>query len=231
MKKLIIGNWKANKDEVSTSAWFEKFARLANFDVDQVEVVVAPPFNLLSIARQKIDELALPIKLAVQDLSPMPTGSYTGEVAAGNLHGLRVEYAILGHSERRRYFLETDHLIANKVEMACLANIKPVLCLDEPYLMTQSRAIKKELLPECVVAYEPLSAIGSGDNASISEVTSFKDRLYAVCGEVDFIYGGSVNADNVNQYLLVSRGVLVGGASLDATNFAELIRRSVVQNE
>ena len=221
MRKYLIANWKSNKNLAEAMLWSEQCSSL-QFDSEQTLVIVAPPSPLVEPVRS-----ALPITmaLAVQDLSPFPAGSYTGAVAARTVADL-VSYAILGHSERRRYFGETHQTVAQKVTQAVAAGITPVVCVDQEYISQQAAAIETELLSKCVVAYEPLAAIGTGNNVSVDTVEAAAQEIKAAFGTVPVLYGGSVTPENVGEYLLVTDGVLVGGASLDAEKFAKLVTRS-----
>lgn len=222
MSKLFVANWKSNKNLEEVSQWFKDFK--VELDEDQ-EVVIAPPYPFLSLVADKIKDLP-GVSLAVQNLSSYPAGSYTGEVCVRNLKGLGVKYAILGHSERRRYLGESHQDVANKVSQALNNSITPIVCVDQDYVEDQSLAIQAKLLEKCVVAYEPLSAIGTGENASVKEVASVVTEIKSVFGETPVLYGGSVNSENIEPYLKVADGVLVGGASLDAKMFAKLIENN-----
>lgn len=243
--KLIIGNWKSNKNTQEASIWIERFLEKATEVSENTEVVVAPAFTLLpsvvgvleevrngkpsktalEVVPEVVSEL-LPIKLATQDLSPFLAGSYTGAVSARNLENLRVEYALLGHSERRRYFHETHQDVARKVDQALLAGIKPVVCVDSEYIQVQASAIEDSQLKKCVIAYEPVEAIGTGRNVDVGQVKRIVDHIYNTFGKVKVLYGGSVTSDNVAEYTLVTDGVLVGGASLDPEEFLKICQRA-----
>ncbi|NCN87820.1 MAG: triosephosphate isomerase, partial [Candidatus Pacebacteria bacterium] len=144
-------------------------------------------------------------------------------VSAVNLEGLNVEYAVVGHSERRHYFAESDIDVANKVDQAVEAGITPVVCVDEEYIESQSYAIDNKYFDKCIIAYEPLSAIGTGDEMDSDKVLEVVKRIRQVFGDVRVIYGGSVNGSNVKEYLKVCDGVLVGGASLKVKEFEDII--------
>jgi triosephosphate isomerase len=225
MKKYVIANWKSNKTFSEVAYWLNNFP--SNEEnrrpLDALEIILAPPYPFLSLAKEIIDKRHLPIKLAVQDLSPFGSGSYTGEVAAFNLQDLDVEYAILGHSERRRFLAETPQLVADKVNEALNWKIKPILCLDKAYFAEQARFLKDEALSQCLLAYEPVAAIGSGQAEDAGNLLSIRKELQPSYGSKTLIYGGSVNADNVVSFLKVCDGVLLGGASLDLTDFLDLL--------
>ncbi len=225
MKKYIIANWKSNKTPTEASFWLNNFpnneeSRRALLNL---EIILAPPYPFLTLAKEIITERKLTIKLAVQDLSAFGSGAYTGEVSAFNLQNLNVEYAILGHSERRRFLAETPQLIADKVNEALSWQIKPILCLDQPYIAEQARFLKNSALEQCLLAYEPVSAIGSGQAEEAGNLLEIRKNLTPLYKQKSLIYGGSVNADNVGSYLKVCDGVLLGGASLDLNNFINLL--------
>jgi len=220
MKKLFVANWKSNKTLAEAEAWMDSFKPYIGLEQ---EVVVAPPYPFLSLVASKIDNRE-DISLSVQNLSAYPAGSYTGEVCVRNIEGLGVKYAILGHSERRRYFKESHQDIANKVSQALANGIIPIVCVDRDYLENQARLIDLDLLSKCVVAYEPLAAIGTGEIALVDEVDEVVKEVRSVFGEIPVLYGGSVNPENIFPYLEVTDGVLVGGASLDARVFAKLLQ-------
>lgn len=247
MTKYIIANWKANKNVLSIQSWFADFfaeikqfqeKKLLETEADEAQIlkiknlklkiIIAPAYPLLMAVDQQIKNLKLNISLASQDLSPFPAGAYTGAVSAFNLQGLNVAYSLLGHSERRRYFQETDLEVAKKVELAIEQQISPIICLDEEYLQSQAQLIDKKDYQQCLVAYEPLSAISTMPGAKdpdIKQVAAVIERIKSIFGSLTCIYGGSVDEFNINEYLMISDGVLVGGASLDGKLFARLIAR------
>ncbi len=228
MSKLIIANWKSNHTLKSANEWLDQFEQFLQQESSDLKPVLAPPFPLISDLREKIN--ASKLELAVQDISPYGAGSYTGAVSTANLIGLPVEYALIGHSERRRFFGEIDEMEADKVKVCLKADITPVLCLDKPYIKSQAKALVQAgvKLPEekIVVVYEPLQAIGSGKNEDPSQVKSVVQEIKDVYGEVQVLYGGSVDADNVADYLKFTDGVLVSTASLGVDSFIRLIRAS-----
>lgn len=225
--KLIIANWKSNKDIYSIKNWFEEISKalqgVQNLEI--MEIIIAPPYPFLQMVKDEIEKHNLPFKISVQDLSSFPAGKYTGAVSGVNLKGLSVSHSILGHSERRRYFRENHQDIALKVEQSIEAGIKPVLCIDKSYLEEQAGVLKSEHLDKVIVAYEPLAAIGSGNGESVGQVSEVIKKVKQIySSDTKVIYGGSVDEFNVNEYLLVSDGVLVGTAALDPIKFANIIK-------
>lgn len=226
MQKLIVANWKSNKSLAGASQWVEEFAKLSGDHEVRAKVVVAPGFTLLQTVHEAIDGFDAPINLGAQDVSPFPYGSYTGAVAAASLKELGVTHCIVGHSERRKHFHETDSQVAAKVSQLCEVGITPIVCVDTEYLGSQAAAIDAALLTQVVVAYEPLSAIGTGQDQDVGTIRSVVTQIKALFGErVPVLCGGSVTPENVSEYMLVSDGALVGGASLEAEVFHEIIER------
>lgn len=221
-KKLIIANWKSNKLQADVEAWLGEFKA----DTNQVDVVIAPPFTYLA---QVGLQLPAGTKLGAQTVSSFPMGSYTGAVNAHQLKGLGVKYVIVGHSERRRYFHEDHQDVAKQVQEVVAQNMTPVLCLDKEYIEDQAHALDPGLYKACIVAYEPLAAIGSGHNEPVGEVKKVVEKIREVYGAVPVIYGGSVTEDNIGEYMLVCDGALVGGASLEAKQFDSLVAAAVIE--
>jgi triosephosphate isomerase (TIM) len=229
MQKLILANWKSHKTQAEVAHWLNNFPgdSESRRKLSQLEIVLAPPYPFLALAREIIEERQLPIKLAVQDLSAFGSGAYTGEVAAFNLQDFGIEYAILGHSERRRYLAESSQLVADKVAEALKWKIKPILCLDKPYFSEQARFLTSEAMNNCLLAYEPVAAIGSGEAEAAGNLLAIRQELTPLYSAKALIYGGSVNAENVGEYLRVSDGVLLGGASLKLDDFVDLLYAAI----
>ncbi len=235
--QLIIANWKANKSTTSVASWFADFRKtLADLKPDATQpsdrrVVIAPAAFLLSAVKIEIEATASLVKeklgaelsLGVQDISHLGAGSYTGAIAAIHLPQLGVTHAILGHSERRRYFHETHQEVAGKVIQALDNDIIPVVCVDQAYSADQIRVIGSKWAKKIVFAYEPLSAIGTGQNASVGDVRIEVELIQSLTSQAPVIYGGSITDQTINEYLLVAAGGLVGSASLEGTSFAQLL--------
>ena len=249
-KLIIAGNWKMNKTVAEALTLVNDLKRdLAN--IKEVDVVVAPPFTALeSVSKAIIDSN---LRLAAQNMSEHNFGAFTGEICAGMLKEFSVRYVILGHSERRQYQKEPDALIAKKAAAVHGASLKPIVCvgetlaerdggLTEQVLETQVRGslagLTKEQMIETVVAYEPVWAIGTGKTASTQqaqEAHKFIRKVIAamfdaeVARKVRIQYGGSVKPNNAKE--LMSQpdvdGALVGGASLEARSFADIVKNSI----
>lgn len=222
MTKLIVANWKANKNITEAQQWVKKWRQQ---DIrPEYEHVLCPPYPLLPFL---LDAVTANLKIGVQDISAYPPGAYTGEVNGYNLQQMAISYALVGHSERRRYIGETSQLIAKKVAQALDFNITPIVCLDKEQVIEQAELIPANQRQQLIVAYEPVHAIstfgGQEDPlpTTLAEVAKIKEHF----GEsVPVLYGGSVNPDNSLVYLQQESiaGILVGSASLEPSTFAAL---------
>jgi triosephosphate isomerase len=249
-KLIIAGNWKMNKTVAESLALVADLKReLAG--VKEVDIVVAPPFTALeSVSKAILDSN---IRLAAQNMSEKGVGAFTGEIAAVMLKEFSTRYVILGHSERRQYQKESDALIAKKALAVHAAALKPIVCvgetlaeregnLTEKVLDTQVRGslagFTKEQAVETIVAYEPVWAIGTGKTATTQQaqdahafIRSVLAKMFdeATSKRVRIQYGGSVKPNNAKE--LMSQpdvdGALVGGASLEARSFADIIKNSI----
>lgn len=221
--KYIIGNWKSNKNNAEVESWFGEFSKtyekLNRPRFDNLQIIICPPFVYLPESKKYLEKFSLPIYLGAQDISPFPQGAYTGEIT-GKMISDYAEYVLIGHSERRKYFSETDSLLREKVNMATASGLKPVFCIPD----------KDTEIPEnvTIAAYEPVFAIGTGqaDNPQSANnvAKSVKDTRKASV----VIYGGSVTPENIRQFLTAGDidGVLPGKASLDPVVFWEMIRNA-----
>ena len=241
-KYLIAGNWKLNAGGASgleLAAAVAKATQGAN-----AEVVVAPPFTALAAVAQEL--AGSHVEVSAQNLYPKDSGAFTGEVSAPMLLEAGCKWVIIGHSERRQYFGETDASVREKVVAAMAAGLKPIACIGETLpereagstlevCFRQLDAFAPVLLEKpgfAVVAYEPVWAIGTGKVASPAQAqevhNAIRKRLAALSPELSektrVLYGGSVKADNARELLGCPDidGALVGGASLDAAGFAKI---------
>ncbi|NCN45715.1 MAG: hypothetical protein COU63_04320 [Candidatus Pacebacteria bacterium CG10_big_fil_rev_8_21_14_0_10_36_11] len=222
MRKIIFGNWKANKSLTQAREWLEIFNQELAEDAQlEVEGVIAPAFPLLSEVKENLPKQ---ISLGLQDISAYPAGSYTGGVSVQNIAGFGVKYALIAHSERRKYFTETSTTAAQKVTQLLSIGITPIVCVERETIDEQIARISVEELSKCIIAYEPSASIGSGNNASLSDVTDFKEKVKRLCGDVPYLYGGSVNEQSIAEYLFVTDGVIIGTASLEAKQFVSVLR-------
>jgi triosephosphate isomerase len=249
-KLIIAGNWKMNKTVAESLALVADLKReLAG--IKEVDIVVAPPFTALeSVSRAILDSN---IRLAAQNMSENGVGAFTGEIAAVMLKEFSTRYVILGHSERRQYQKESDALIAKKALAVHAASLKPIVCvgetlaeregnLTEKVLDTQVRGslagFTKEQAVETILAYEPVWAIGTGKTATTKQAQDAHAFIRSVLAKIfDEItsrrvriqYGGSVKPNNAKELMGQPDvdGALVGGASLEARSFADIIKNSI----
>lgn len=212
----VIANWKSNKTIEEALAWLAEVGpKLPR--KDYLKVAVCPTFIALEEMKKAIQVGNFPILLGAQDLSPFPEGAYTGEEPAAELRGL-IDLSILGHSERRRYFEETDEMIAKKVVQANKVDITPLVCVQG----------EETPVPEnCnLIAFEPIEAIGSGHPDTPEDASrvaqTFKDKYGQ---DLAVLYGGSVTSINVREFVRQDTisGVLIGGASLKSDEFVKIV--------
>ena len=215
MKQIFIaGNWKSNKTAREAIEW------IGNFKPEtQAQVILFVPFTLLYPLKQEIDRLHLSIQLGAQDVSPFTDGAYTGEVSARQIKEL-ADWVIIGHSERRKYFGESDEVLSQKVVQATNAGLKILYCVPDE---TTSVPIGVEC-----VAYEPVWAIGTGKSDTPENANTVIRAIKAKIHVPLVIYGGSVTSENVSSFVSQEAidGVLPGGASLDSEKFRNLIKNA-----
>lgn len=224
MQKTILLNWKAHKNILEAEYWLNNFPKELINNQGDFKLLIAPPHPLLSQMRRLIDHQQLAIGLAVQDISAQTQGAYTGEVVAKNLEFLGVEMAIVGHSERRRLFNESSQLVATKVQRALEADIQVMLCLDEADFPEQAKLLTEKERAQISVAFEPVTAIGSGQAVKTTAVSDFFKKLRKFFPFNPLIYGGSVSPSNIREFLAISDGVLVSSAALEINDFLQLMR-------
>jgi len=249
-KDLIAGNWKMHATHLETIQMVQKLSyRLDHGDYQRVDVVVCPPFTALRSAQTVIETDHLSINLGAQNVHWAAEGAYTGEISPGMLEKLSVSYVIVGHSERRELFGETDADVNRKAHAVFDAGMTPILCvgeteqereegITEAKVAGQVRAgisgLSHEQVARLVIAYEPIWAIGTGRTASADDAGDMATFIRATVAEAAggaaeetrVLYGGSVNPGNIAG-LMAKRdidGGLVGGASLDPDTFASVIR-------
>jgi len=249
-KNLIAGNWKMNKTHLEAIQMVQKLSyRLDVNDYDRVDVVVCPPFTSLRSVQTVIETDHLSIRLGAQNVEWHDDGAFTGEISPLMLSKLSVSYVIVGHSERRQMFDESDETVNLKAKAVVAAGMTPIVAVGETegerdegraeqvvagQLAGSLVGIPEDVLRTIVVAYEPIWAIGTGRTASADDAgtmcTFVRNELRTLAGQaaedVRILYGGSVNPGNIAG-LMAKRdidGGLVGGASLDPDTFASLIR-------
>jgi triosephosphate isomerase len=219
--KYVLANWKSHKTVEEGKKWLAEFLKVYQPD-PQVEVILAPSYIHLVPLYHMLQDMKSPsLCLAVQDLSPFPLGAYNGAVAAAMVRDM-AEYAIIGHSERRRYFHETDQEIANKASEAAAAGIKPILCVDQPYARAQMTAMNEADMGNMIIGYGPVEAIGVNIPQSLEKTRREVAEIQEIFPEKPILYGGSINAENAASYMQLPgvSGLMVGSASLDPEEFA-----------
>ena len=250
-KPIIAGNWKMNMTHTDAIALVRTISyELKEQDYDSVDVVVAPPYTSLRSVQLVLEEEYIPIALGAQNLFWEDDGAYTGEISGVFLKGLHCQYVIIGHSERRKYFGETDETVNKRIVAALRHGLIPIVCCgetDEEREAGQTEAVIERQLTDglagftndqiggMVIAYEPVWAIGTGKAATpedANETIGFARGVLAkvssdsIAQKVRIQYGGSVSAGNIASLMAQPEidGALVGGASLEAKSFAMIVR-------
>lgn len=235
----IIGNWKANKTVREAKEWMDEFSgewKSGNGKHQGLEIGLCPPFTLLYFLKLSISESCLPIKLGAQDISPFPDGAYTGEISGRMLNDLGVSYVLVGHSERRRYFADTDTQVVQKIRMSLDFGITPIVCTSgvDQFTSILNKLEAKEF-GETVFMYEPPEAIsaqigfiGQGQAEPVEKVVKMIKKMKELAPASRFFYGGSVKSHNVADFLSQSEidGVVPGTASQNASEFARMIQNA-----
>ncbi|MFH0784442.1 MAG: triose-phosphate isomerase family protein [Pseudomonadota bacterium] len=227
MKRYIVANWKCHKTGEEGRHWFDRFATLYR-PHPEVQIVIAPSLLSLESLAAHVRHLVLAnVALAVQDISPFPRGGYTGAVAADMVAGL-AKYAIVGHSERRRYFHETHMDVANKVAEAIDARLIPIVCVDSSYALAQLGALDDTLSEPLLVAYTPVDAMTAKIAETPARVAESVGHIQQMFSSWPIIYGGALLSNNVGKYLQLPQlaGVFVGEASLDPDIFADICNQA-----
>ncbi len=245
-KPIIAANWKMHKTRKETKNFMTIFRDLVK-DVNDVDIVIIPPFTLIETA---VIEKGDNIEIGAQNVHWEDKGAFTGEISADMLLELGTKWVVIGHSERRKYFGETDETVNMRLKKAVEKGLKPIVCVGETLEERESgkmfevleRQVKGALanltvaqLKDLVIAYEPVWAIGTGKNATVEdaqEAIGFIRKVVAqILGEefansLRIQYGGSVKPENISDYMKSSEidGALVGGASLDPEKFAKIVK-------
>jgi len=249
MKKLLIANWKMNYGPIKAGAWIRAFRR-ERLPKD-IDIAVAVPFVSLAAARASLGRASIPA-LAAQDCFWEAEGAYTGEISPAMLAEFGAAVCLVGHSERRHHLGETDEMVAKKAAALQKAGISPVICVGETaaqrkkgeankvvraQVATAISELKGDGKAPCIIAYEPVWAIGSGKPCSPQETKEMHELIRGVLAkkfghladDIRIIYGGSVDIRNISEYMTTTGvdGALVGGASLDPRNFGLICRAAV----
>jgi triosephosphate isomerase (TIM) len=249
-KKILAANWKMNLTQIEAESYMHTFLGEIG-EVDDVEIVMIPPFTSIPTLAQ-VSEKAPFIRLGAQNMHWERSGAYTGEVSATMLRALFVKYVVLGHSERRTFFGETDEIVNRKVHSALEAGLRPIVCVGESLVQRDNDEVETVLgkqlqlglkglsvkdAAETVVAYEPVWAIGTGRTATPDQAEQVHAFIRSVLGKIfektvseriRIQYGGSVKPENAEELMRQPDidGALVGGASLDPHSFAKIVRRA-----
>lgn len=246
MEPLIIANWKCNPISLAQAKRLFNSVKKGIKNIKNVKVVICPPFIYLSSLKSQVSGLTI----GAQDCFWEERGAFTGEISPSMLENLGCRYVIVGHSERRRYFNETDEMINKKVKAVLAAKLKPILCIGETLkekkrnldlrvLNSQiSRGLKgvgEKKAKNVIIAYEPIWAIGTGEPCDTDTVLTkvllirslFKKRYSTdVAKKIRILYGGSVNSENSVSYIKEAQanGLLIGGASLKPKEFVQIVK-------
>lgn len=249
-QKIVAGNWKMNTTLQEAQALAAELIGMVADEVKgDVKIIICPPFPYLSGLKSQLGKGAR-IEIGAQNCSEHAAGAYTGEVAAGMIKSLEIPYVIIGHSERRQYFLESGKQLAQKVDGALANGLKPIFCCGEPLEVREigdhEVLVKKQIeealfhlnaeaMKKIVVAYEPVWAIGTGKTATTAQAQEMhqviREHMADKFGEetadiIPILYGGSVKPDNAKELFSCADvdGGLVGGASLKSRDFVEIIK-------
>ncbi|MDY6794288.1 MAG: triose-phosphate isomerase [Actinomycetota bacterium] len=244
---LIAGNWKMHKDNAEAVELIEELVSLLGKPLE-VEVAVCPPFTSLPDVSGVLEKSRTSIRLGAQNVYPAAEGAFTGEISPLMLKALKVHYVIVGHSERREIFGESDEMVSDKLRAVLDNRLFPILCVGETLqereggeaeskvrrqLSDDLKSLDKEEITNLVIAYEPIWAIGTGKTATprdAQDMTSLiREKIAGDYGdesadEIRILYGGSVKPDNIVELMAMHDidGALVGGGSLDAISFSRI---------
>lgn len=246
-KKVIAGNWKMNKTLDESKQFINEVVDQLPKDLDHIETIVCGPFVYLQALVEGAKDSD--VKIGAQTMHYEASGAYTGEVSPTMLQDIGTSHVIIGHSERRQYFGETDETVNQKVHAAFEHSLKPIVCVGETLEQKESGAteehvknqvmnaikdLTEEQVSQLIIAYEPIWAIGTGKTASSTDANDVCTHIRQTIAEattdtvadaVIVQYGGSVNPDNISELLNQDNidGALVGGASLESQSFLKLV--------
>ncbi|MDR1114500.1 MAG: triose-phosphate isomerase [Candidatus Margulisbacteria bacterium] len=245
-KPIMAGNWKLNKNHLETLTFIDELTPLLN-GVDAVDIVICPPFTSLNVATARTK--GTNVKVGAQDLFWEKSGAYTGEISGDMLKVLGCDYVLIGHSERRQYFGETDQTINKKILAAFTAGLIPIVCVGETLPEREAGQVEQVLSAQVreglkglnaqehgkiVIAYEPVWAIGTGRTATPAQANEahvlirkcLSEIFGAAAQDIRIQYGGSVKPENVKELMAQPDidGALIGGAALQAESFEKLVK-------
>jgi len=263
MKTLVVANWKMNPQTLGEAKQLFNSVKKGTRNIKRAEVVICPPFVYLKelkepssfYKRNSVPLSSVPLRLGAQNCFWEKEGAYTGEISPSMLKDAGCQYVIVGHSERRRYFEETDEIINKKLKVIIETKMSPILCIGETQKQRDrgetdkilKRQIEKALEDisklktqnsKLSIAYEPIWAIGTGNPCDIEEtqkigllIRKIVSKIYnqTISKNIRLLYGGSVNSKNAAGYIKEAgfQGLLVGGASLKAKEFIEIVKEGI----
>jgi len=249
-KKIVAGNWKMNKNlDEGIKLTSEIATLIKDAPVNGVEIIIVPPFTHLTDLNKLLQDNDQ-IRLGAQNCNENNSGAYTGEISAAMLKSSGVDYVVIGHSERRTYFNESDELLATKVSQALINGLTPIYCCGEPLSVRESNShedyvftqisnglfhLSQESFGNVVIAYEPIWAIGTGVTASAAQAQEMHKAIrnhlaskygHDAAGNCSILYGGSCKPSNAKELFALADvdGGLIGGASLNPEDFVGIIR-------
>ncbi len=221
--KYLIGNWKANFNLNQVEEFVEKWLKLNKNFGDDKKVAIGVPAIFYTYLYKKSPQLSV----ALQDISVFgENGTHTGEVTVENLAGIVPEFTIIGHSERRDQFCETNEVVWHKAQNLMKIGTIPIICVDLDQVKEMAQLLEKTPGGKYIIAYEPVEAIGSGNNLQgelLRENFALLRKIFALGTPI--LYGGSVKPENVTEYSTIADGLLVGGASLKPESWAEIVEK------
>lgn len=223
MNFIVLANFKSHKNSSEVESWLKTVSPVATVAIDKVTVLVAPSTIHLAQSSSHISSNKYSLALCAQDVSPFPAGAYTGAVNAAQLKEYGIKYALIGHTERRRYFHETAVDVANKARELLSVGITPAICVSREEIEPQFAALDDGIQDDCIYCFEPPADIG-GTVAAPSDVIEDTLAMIRRYTSAPVLYGGSVTPDNIATLLKTSiDGVLVATASLDPSHLNQII--------
>ena len=245
-RKVIAGNWKMNMLPNEAIEFITRLTQTAK--QSKSEIILCVPY--IDLFYSLLTAQDTPIKIGAQNMHYKESGAYTGEISGKMLKSIHVEYVIIGHSERRKYFAETDEIVNLKLQAAFENNLKPILCVGETLEQREAgkaqevitkqieadlTGLTKEQMQNTIIAYEPIWAIGTGKTATVEDankaIKQIREKIQELYGEQTaqnaiLLYGGSVSAGNSKELLSASQidGALIGGASLKIEEFEKIVK-------
>ncbi len=251
VKKVIAGNWKMNKLFSEADDFFDSIVEfVADLDnLNSTEIIICPPSIYLELATDYA--IDLPVSVGAQNASEHSFGAYTGEISPQMLSAMGVQYCIIGHSERRKYYCETDNIINKKLKNVQDSGLVPIFCVGETLNDRENNNTKNVILKQLenglknieihknlYIAYEPVWAIGTGKNATPKQAEEVHQLIrnwlaehYSeqIANDTPILYGGSVKPENIEDLLIQENinGALIGGASLDSEKFMKIIKSAI----